>query len=74
MLPGVPLVARGPYRYLNHPNYVVVACEIALLPLMLHLWQLAIVFSILNALVLFIRIRAESRALASSCLKSHKGA
>lgn len=63
ILPGEPLIAFGPYRYLGHPNYAVVAGEIALLPLALHLPVLALVFTVLNAMVLFIRIRAESRAL-----------
>ena len=60
---GETLVARGPYRFLNHPNYVVVVAEIALLPLMFGLWQVALVFSLLNAAVLWVRIRAENRAL-----------
>jgi len=63
VLPNAPLVARGPYRYLRHPNYAVVSGEIAILPLMLGLPWLAVLFTALNALVLFIRIRAESRAL-----------
>ena len=63
VLPGVPMVSAGPYRYLSHPNYAVVAGEIAVLPLVLGLPWLAIVFTILNAGVLFIRIRAENRAL-----------
>lgn len=67
VLPGQPLVTRGPYRFLSHPNYVVVAAEIALLPLALHLPRIALVFSVLNALVLAVRIRAEDRALAA-CL------
>jgi isoprenylcysteine carboxyl methyltransferase (ICMT) family protein YpbQ len=65
ILPGAPLVASGPYRYLSHPNYAVVAGEIALLPLALHLPWLALVFTILNAAVLRIRIRAEQRALSA---------
>ena len=63
MLPGEPLVASGPYRYFSHPNYAVVVGEIALLPLALHLPMLALVFSVLNAAVLTIRIRAEARVL-----------
>jgi methyltransferase len=66
VLPGAPLVSRGPYRYLSHPNYAVVAGEIAMLPLVLGLPWLAIVFTMLNAAVLFIRIRAETRALQSA--------
>ena len=56
----------GPYRYLSHPNYAVVAGEIAVLPLVLGLPMLAVIFTILNAVVLMIRIRAENRALAAS--------
>ena len=63
VVPGEKLVARGPYRFLRHPNYVVVAAEIALLPLVFGLWQLAIAFSILNALLMVVRIRAENGAL-----------
>ena len=66
VLPNAPLVASGPYRYLRHPNYAVVTGEIAVLPLMLHLPELAVLFTTLNALLLFIRIRAEDRALAVS--------
>jgi methyltransferase len=66
VLPGQPLVSGGPYRLLSHPNYVVVAGEIAVLPLVLGLPLLAAVFTVLNAAVLAIRIRAEGRALAAS--------
>ena len=69
VVPGEPLVASGPYRYLSHPNYAVVAGEIALLPLALHLPVLALAFSVLNAAVLAIRIRAESRALAAQSVR-----
>jgi len=63
VLPEAPLVARGPYRFVNHPNYLVVIAEIAVLPLVFGLWQIAVVFTLLNAAVLTIRIRAENRAL-----------
>jgi methyltransferase len=63
VIPGAPLVRRGPYRWTNHPNYVVVAAEIAVLPLVFGLWKVALVFSLLNAAGLAIRIRAENRAL-----------
>jgi methyltransferase len=66
VLPGEPLIASGPYRYLAHPNYAVVAAEIAILPLALHLPIAALVFTLLNAVVLFIRIRAESRVLGEA--------
>ena len=62
---GAPLIRRGPYRFVNHPNYLIVAAEIAVLPLVFGLWQLAVLFSALNAIVLTVRIRAENRALAS---------
>jgi methyltransferase len=66
VLPEQPLVTAGPYRFLSHPNYVVVVAEIALLPLILELPLLAAVFTVLNAAVLAVRIRAENRALAAS--------
>jgi methyltransferase len=65
VLPGAPRVADGPYRYVSHPNYVIVAAEIALLPLALHLPLIALIFTALNAAMLVIRIRAESHALAT---------
>ena len=63
VLPGEPLVRRGPYRFVNHPNYCVVIGEIAVLPLVFGLWQVALVFTLLNAAALAIRIREENRAL-----------
>jgi methyltransferase len=63
VLPNAPLVRRGPYRFVNHPNYWVVASEIAVLPLVFGLWQVALAFSLLNAAVLKVRIREENRAL-----------
>lgn len=65
VLPGAPLVTGGPFRFVSHPNYLVVIGEIAVLPLVFGLWEVALVFSILNAIVLTIRIRAENRALAA---------
>jgi len=63
-LPGTPLVRRGPYRFLRHPNYVVVSGEIALLPLIFGEVWIAAIFSLLNAALLFWRIREEKAALA----------
>lgn len=63
-LPGTPLVHRGPYRFLRHPNYIVVVLEIAVLPLVFGAGIIAAVFSALNAIVLFVRIRTENQALA----------
>jgi methyltransferase len=64
VLPGEPLVRRGPYALMNHPNYLIVAGEIAVVPLALGLPVYALLFSLLNAAILVIRIRVESRALA----------
>jgi methyltransferase len=63
ILPGAPLVRRGPYRWINHPNYWVVIGEIAVLPLVFGLWLVALVFSLLNAAALAVRISEENRAL-----------
>lgn len=62
-MPGETLVRRGPYRFVSHPNYLVVAGEIAVLPLVFGLPLYALTFSVLNAIILAVRIRAESRAL-----------
>lgn len=63
VIKGAPLVQRGPYRWLHHPNYTAVTAEVAALPLVHSAWVTAIVFSIANALVLTVRIRAENVAL-----------
>ena len=63
VLPGAPLVTSGPYRFVSHPNYWIVAGEIASLPLAFGLVWFALVFSALNAAVMWIRVRAESAAL-----------
>jgi methyltransferase len=63
ILPEAPLVQRGPYRLIDHPNYAVVVAEIAVLPLVFGLWWIALVFSLLNAAILTVRIREENRAL-----------
>jgi methyltransferase len=59
-----PLVRRGPYRWVRHPNYLVVVAEIAVLPLAFGAWDVALAFSLLNGLLLAYRIRVEDRALA----------
>ena len=64
VVPGANLVRRGPYRYLSHPNYVVVVVEILAFPLTFGAWITALVFTVLNAAVLSLRIREENRALA----------
>ena len=63
VLPKAPLVKEGPYRFLNHPNYWVVAGEIAVLPLVFGLPWVALGFTLLNAAALWIRVREENRAL-----------
>jgi methyltransferase len=62
-VPGGKLVRRGPYRYFPHPNYVVVAVEVLAFPLIFGAWITAIVFSLLNAALLYVRIQTENRAL-----------
>ena len=62
--PHFERVTKGPYRFLSHPNYLVVVLEIALVPLMLGLMWVALVFSILNAVLLRHRIKAENKVLA----------
>ena len=63
VVPGETLVRKGPYRLIPHPNYAVVVGEIAVLPLVFGLTAYAIVFSLLNASLLWVRIRTEEAAL-----------
>ena len=63
VMPQAPLVARGPYRFMRHPNYAVVAAEIVALPMVFGAVWIAVVFTVLNAAMLAWRIRAEDRAL-----------
>jgi methyltransferase len=64
VIPGLPLVLRGPYRWLRHPNYIVVIAEGIALPLVHSNWVTAIAFTVLNAILLFgFRIPVEERAL-----------
>jgi methyltransferase len=64
-LPNAPLVRKGPYRFVRHPNYLVVAGEIAIFPLVFGEIWVALIFSILNAAILSWRIRMENQALAT---------
>ena len=66
VLPGKAPIRSGPYRFLSHPNYAVVAAEIFVLPMAFGLLGYALVFSALNALVLAVRIRVEDTALRGS--------
>ncbi|QPB20350.1 isoprenylcysteine carboxylmethyltransferase family protein [Rhizobium sp. 007] len=68
VLPEAPLVRSGPYRFIRHPNYAVVAGEIAVLPLAFGMPLYAAAFTILNALMLAIRIRAENAALKTAMI------
>ena len=66
VLPGEALVRGGPYRLIPHPNYAVVAGEILVLPLAFGLTAYGLIFSVLNAVVLWVRIRAEETALTQA--------
>jgi methyltransferase len=71
VLPGTPLVRRGPYRWMSHPNYVAVAVEGIALPLVHSAWLTAVVFTVLNAVLLLgFRIPVEDRALVTSSSRS----
>jgi methyltransferase len=63
VVPGLPVVTRGPYHFLRHPNYLAVIVEVAALPLVHTAWITALVWSAANALVLRARIAAEEEAL-----------
>jgi methyltransferase len=63
VVPGETLVDGGPYRYFRHPNYIVVACEIVILPLAFGLFWYALIFGVANFALLYWRIRAEDEAL-----------
>jgi len=63
-VPGSRPVATGIYKYVKHPNYIIVVLEIAIIPLSFHLYYTAIIFTILNALMLTVRIRKENEVLA----------
>lgn len=68
-VPGEALVTHGPFRLLSHPNYAVVIAELAMLPMCLDLPWVALIFTIANALVLTVRIRAETAGLTEA--RSH---
>jgi methyltransferase len=70
---GMPRVTTGPYRYLNHPNYVAVVLEIAAIPMLVGAWRTALLCTIANgALLLLVRIPAEERVLKNQHLSSGK--
>ena len=65
IVPGMPRVTSGPYRWLSHPNYVAVVIEGIALPMVGFAWVTAIVFTVLNAWLLIVRLRVENAALAT---------
>ncbi|WP_269050202.1 isoprenylcysteine carboxyl methyltransferase family protein [Sporosarcina sp. G11-34] len=66
ILPGAEVVQKGPYTFIRHPNYVIVAIELLVLPLLFSAYYTAILFSILNVWMLSVRIPAEEQALKES--------
>ena len=62
-IPGSVLISKGPYRYFKHPNYIIVCCEIIAIPMIFDLYVTAIVFTVLNALILAVRIKEENKVL-----------
>jgi methyltransferase len=73
VVPGEPPVTTGPYRWVRHPNYVAVVTEMAALPLVHEAWLTAVVFSLGNAWLLWVRIRAEERALGPAWESAFSG-
>jgi len=66
-IPGQPVIQRGLYKYIRHPNYLAVIVEIIALPMIHTAWVTAITFSVLNAWMLTVRIRSEEQALSEHC-------
>ena len=64
-IPNSPLIKKGLYKYLKHPNYIIVICEILLIPLIFGLYITSIIFTILNAVILYKRLKIENEALTS---------
>lgn len=73
IVPGAPPVVGGPYRYVRHPNYVAVVIELFALPLIHGAWWTAVVFSVANAALLTVRIRAEEQALGAAYQQAFAG-
>jgi methyltransferase len=63
VLPGANVVKKGPFHFIRHPNYVVVTCEIIVIPLMFGAYFTAVIFTILNIIILSVRIPKEEAAL-----------
>lgn len=62
-IPNFPLIKKGPYQYFKHPNYMIVVAEIAVIPMIFQLYFTAVTFTLLNAIMLFVRIKEENKAL-----------
>jgi methyltransferase len=62
-IPNSPLIKKGPYQFFKHPNYMIVIAEIAVIPMIFNLYYTAIAFTILNLIMLTVRIRAENKVL-----------
>src|SRR5665648_91250 len=62
-IPNFSLIKKGPYQFFKHPNYLIVIAEIVVIPLIFHLYFTAITFTLLNAIMLFIRIKEENKAM-----------
>ena len=67
ILPGAPVVEDGLFKYVRHPNYLGVVLEIAALPLIVGLWEFALIFSALNGIILYFRIKFEEAMLTEYC-------
>jgi len=63
-VPGSGPVKKGPYKLFKHPNYFIVICEIVIIPMVFHLYYTAIIFTVLNAIMLTVRIRVENKVWA----------
>ena len=65
IIPGMPAITSGPYKWFKHPNYVAVVIEGLALPLVGFAWRTALIFSVLNFFVLKARLKSENAALAT---------
>lgn len=70
VLPGMKTVAKGPYKFIRHPNYVIVSLEIILLPLLFQAFITAVLFTVLNLWMLSVRVPIEESALREACVSA----